>query len=316
GYSLFTTGGTNASYYNYFIQDDLNSANNENILSRTYIRDLLMQNTSRAVGQSNNGFSKNFAQQYLCTDGRPISQSTLYQGDNTPDDEATNRDPRYRQTIATRGFVFLVNPNGTQDVITLPRIGSAVTSTGYQMAKYRSADNAQNQQAQSTIDIPVFRYAEVLLNYAEAKAELNEATQAVISASINLLRARVGMPNMVVGTLVKDANSDFPTIPVLIDEIRRERRIELVLEGFRFDDLLRWRAGTQFQKPETILGMKLTPALRAQYPANQVANVQVNGDNYIRLYPANRVWNDRQYYYPLPTQEILLNPRLTQNPGW
>jgi len=316
GYNLFTTGGTGAAYYNLFIQDDLNVNNPENILSRTYIKDLLMQNTSRSVGQSNNGFSKNFASQYLCTDGKPISQSALYQGDNTPDDEAANRDPRYKQTIATRGFVFLVNPNGTQDLITLPRIGSAVTSTGYQMVKYRSSDNGQNQQAQSTIDISVFRYAEVLLAYAEAKAELGEATQDVIDRTINRLRARAGMPNMVIGSLVKDANSDFPVLPVLIDEIRRERRIELVLEGFRFDDLLRWKAGPQLQKPETILGMKLTPAVRAQYPASQVANVQVNANNYITIYPSNRVWNDRQYYFPIPTQEILLNPRLVQNPGW
>jgi hypothetical protein len=90
-------------------------------------------------------------------------------------------------------------------------------------------------------------------------------------------------------------------------------------DGFRFDDLLRWKAGTLINNPETILGMKLTPAMRAQYPANQVSNVIVDGNFYIRVYNniTSRTWTDRMYLYPLPTNELTLNPALLpQNPNW
>src|SRR5690606_26286118 len=112
---------------------------------------------------------------------------------------------------------------------------------------------------------------ETLLIYAEAKAELGEASQAVIDQTINKIRDRVGMPHMTIAALQKDPNSTFPTLPVLLDEIRRERRVELAQEGFRFDDIIRWKAGELINNPKTIVGMKLTDALRAQYPASQVA---------------------------------------------
>ena len=94
-------------------------------------------------------------------------------------------------------------------------------------------------------------------SHAEARAELGTADQTVIDKTINKLRSRVAVSAMNIATLVKDPKSDFPTLPVLIDEIRRERRVELALEGFRFDDLLRWKAGKQIENPETILGLKL-----------------------------------------------------------
>jgi hypothetical protein len=126
------------------------------------------------------------------------------------------------------------------------------------------------------------------------------------------------MPHMVIATLVKDPKSIFPTLPVLLDEIRRERRVELGSEGFRFDDLHRWHAGTLINNPETILGMKLTPTTRAQYPASQVSNIQVDANNYIRVYPnfTSRTWDDKMYLFPIPTQELTLNTNLKQNPGW
>jgi len=156
------------------------------------------------------------------------------------------------------------------------------------------------------------------LIYAEAKAELGDIQQADINKSINLLRRRVGMPDMVIASLKRDPNSAFPEVPILIDEIRRERRVELADEGFRFDDLLRWKAGKRIERPETILGMKLTPTLRAKYPATQVSGITVNSDLYIRIYTAleKRIWNDKMYLFPIPLEEISLNPALGQNTGW
>jgi hypothetical protein len=316
-YDIYTTGNPNRDYYNLFIQEDLRN-NKEAILAKVYLKDILMHNTPRQVGESNNGFSKNFVRSYLMRDGLPTSLSPLYRGDDSLDAEVANRDPRFPQTVATRGFTFLSNPDGSRDTIALPRIGTAITSTGYQIAKFRSPDPAQINANQSTIDLFIFRYAEILLIFAEAKAELGEADQPVIDRTINKLRRRVGMPDMNIATLVKDPRSDFPTLPVLLDEIRRERRVELVLEGFRFDDLLRWKAGKLIENPETILGLKLHPNVRAQYPTNQVRNIQTDANGYIRVYTniTSRTWNDRMYYYPIPAQEFILNPDLTQNTGW
>jgi len=310
-YSLYSTGHPQTDYYNLFIQDEL-QGNPEAIMPMRYLTTVLTNNFDRQLGEAADGYSKDFARSYLCSDGLPTSLSPLYKGDNTPDDEATNRDPRYKQEIATRGFDFL---NG--DLITLPRIGTSVTSTGYQPIKGRSSSIAAWNADQSTYDVFIFRYAETLLIEAEAKAESGTCTQATLDLTINKLRDRAGMPHMVIANLVKDPKSDFPAIPVLIDEIRRERRIELASEGFRFDDLHRWHAGKLINNPETVLGMKLTPALRAQYPPDQVSSIVTDANNYIEVYPGStRTWDDKLYLYPIPTQELTLNPNLKQNPGW
>jgi len=311
-FKIYNTGHPATDYYNLFIQEEL-SGNSEAILPMRYLPTILTNDIDRQLGQNGDGYSKNFVRSFLCTDGLPTALSALYQGDDTPDDEVKNRDPRYPQQIATRGFDLL---NG--DLITLPRIGTTNTSTGYQCIKGRSNSLAAWNAGQSTYDFFIFRYAETLLIEAEAKAELGQCTQTVVDNTINVLRDRVGMPHMIIAALVKDPNSDFPALPVLLDEIRRERRVELGSEGFRFDDLHRWHAGTLINNPETILGMKLTPALRAQYPAGQVGSIVVDANNYIRVYPnfASRTWNDKQYLFPVPTQEITLNPAITPNPGW
>ncbi|MBB6498547.1 RagB/SusD family nutrient uptake outer membrane protein [Pedobacter cryoconitis] len=310
-FSLYSTGKPQADYYNLFIQDEL-KGNPEAIMPMRYLTNVLMNNIDRSLGEAGDGYSKDFVRSFLCTDGLPTSLSPLYKGDDTPENESANRDPRYAQQVATRGFDFLAG-----DLITLPRIGTSVTSTGYQPIKGRSSSMAAWNANQSTFDFFIFRYAEQLLISAEAKAELGTCTQATVDITINKLRDRVGMPHMVITSLIKDPKSNFPGLPVLIDEIRRERRIELGAEGFRFDDMHRWHAGTLINNPETILGMKLTPALKAQYPASQVNSIVVDGNNYILIYPGiTRTWNDKLYLNPLPTQELTLNPNLKQNPGW
>lgn len=315
-YGIYKTGNPSRDYYNLFIQEELRG-NTESIMAMRFIKDVSMHNLTRQISDVWPALTKNFVRSFLDKNGVPTALSPLYQGDETLDKEMIDRDPRFSQIIATRGFSFTNNPNGTRDEMTLPRIPGV--ATGYAAIKNYSPDPVQWNANQSTIDLFIFRYAETLLIYAEAKAELGEADQAVIDKTINKIRERVGMANMVIATLVKDPQSMFPALPVLLDEIRRERRIELVGDGFRFDDLLRWKAGALINNPETILGMKLTPALRAQYPANQVNNVQVDANFYIRVYPniAARTWNDKMYLFPLPNNELTLNPALLpQNLGW
>jgi hypothetical protein len=311
-FSLYSTGSPQSDYYNLFIQDEL-KGNPEAIMPMRYLTIVLTNNFDRELGQAGDGYSKDFVRSFLCTDGLPTSLSPLYQGDDSLDAEVKNRDPRLAQQIATRGFDFL---NG--DTITLPRIGTTVTSTGYQPIKGRSSSLAAWNASQSTYDCFIFRYAETLLIEAEATAELGQCTQVTLDATINKLRDRVGMPHMILANLVKDPTSDFPTLPVLIDEIRRERRVELGSEGFRFDDLHRWKAGALINNPETILGVKLLPSVRAEYPPAQVSSIVVDANDYVRVYPniTARTWDDKLYLYPIPLQELTLNPQLQQNPGW
>ncbi len=241
-------------------------------MGRRFVKDQSMHNTTRQISDRWPSFSKDFVESILCDDGLPISLSTRYQGDDTPEKERTNRDPRYTQLIVTRDYVVTQNADGSADKVTLPRI-PAVT-TGYASAKYKSPDPIQWVANQSTLDLFIIRYAETLLIYAEAKAELGEASQAIIDQTINKIRDRVGMPHMIIASLQKDPGSNFPGLGVLLDEIRRERRIELAQENLRFDDIIRWKAGSLINNAKTIVGMKLTPALRAQYPASQVDGIR------------------------------------------
>ncbi|MEC5145737.1 RagB/SusD family nutrient uptake outer membrane protein [Chitinophaga sp. 212800010-3] len=311
-YKIYSTGNPQSDYYNLFIQEEL-KGNPEAIMSMRYLASANTFNSvDRTLGENGFGYSKDFVRSYLCTDGLPTSLSPLYKGDDSLQQEIINRDPRLKQTIATRGFVFL-----GPDIITLPRIATTVTSSGYQLIKGRSSSMAAWNVNNSIYDFFIFRYAEILLTEAEARAELGTCGQDVLDKTINLLRDRAGMPHMMIANLRKDPASSFPGLPVLIDEIRRERRIELVDEGFRFDDLHRWKAGALISNPETILGMKLLPGMRAQYTYD-VSSVVVNANFYIQVYPnLVRKWDDKMYLFPIPLQELRLNPNLQpQNPGW
>ena len=138
-----------------------------------------------------------------------------------------------------------------------------------------------------------------------------------LDKSINLLRKRVGMPDMIMANLIKDPLSDFPLLPVLIDEIRRERRVELALESFRYDDMMRWKAGKLFENP--VRGMKY---VASQYPKVVLGkHIQIDDEGFILPYwnilPNGRTFDEsKHYYFPLPTEELVINPNLKQNPGW
>ena len=98
------------------------------------------------------------------------------------------------------------------------------------------------------------------MNYAEAKAELGTITQGDIDISIKKLRNRVGMPNLTLAGIPTDPNWDFPTLSPVINEIRRERKIELCLENLRLDDIMRWAAAD-----ELIIGKRPKGATKSQF---------------------------------------------------
>jgi hypothetical protein len=318
-YSIHNTGHPESDYRSLFNSLDLKD-NKEMIYYREYEIGLLGNRTSNLLqgGESTLGFSvaKSLIDAYLCADGKPIALSGLFLGHDSIQIELLHRDPRLTQTVCYPG-------NDLQSLTLKPAIpgsnlSTGVIPTGYQIIKYWVDDQEEYLRYQNGIlDAPVFRYAETLLIKAEAAAESGICDQAVLDQTVNLLRRRAGMPDLIITSLVKDPLSDFPSLPVLLDEIRRERRVEFAIESMRYDDLMRWKAGKLLEKE--VKGMKF---VQSQYPAAVIGtHIDTDGEGFILPYkkslPGGRKFDEsKHYYFPLPTEELVLNPRLKQNPGW
>ena len=268
-------------YWRLFNQKDL-STNKEMILWKKFDKALNLTHFGQnmlAYGGGNTGLSKQLIDYYLCTDGKPIAVSSLYKGDNTTADQVTNRDPRLSQTILLHGYPRIIANGDTTGKFNLPDInqpGDGRCTTGFEIFKGIAPDDADGTGS-STASI-IFRYAEALLNFAEAKVELGEGTQDVLDKTINVLRDRVSMPHLTAGVGFTDPNWEFKNISPLLNEVRRERRIELAIEGYRFDDLMRWSATQLIKRPlygakyQQFVGQPFNPPL---------SNIPVSSDGYI-----------------------------------
>ena len=323
-------------YQNQFVQEDLDG-NKEAILYREYKDGVLMHQTGRQDAAP--GFSKDFMESFLCKDGKPIGVSELYQGDETLDIELTDRDPRMYQIVDNVKRPWAVQADGTIELhrsafdlnASAPDVSASKSVTGYLNTKHLSADPTQWVASSTTYDFMVYRYAEVLLNYAEAMYELDQMSQDVLDKTINVIRDRVGMPHLTMSVGFTDPN--WPNygyeVAPLLQEIRRERRIELVAEGFRYDDIIRWKAVKLFENPKTVLGMRVTDKVISLYQEGTFggdkgrALVEYEGKTYIRPYSkdlndAGRKWSadDKRFLNPISKNVILINPNITQNPGW
>lgn len=318
-------------YSNQFVQEDL-TKNKECILARIYETGVLMHKTGRQAGSNGTGLSKDFVESFLCIDGKPISISDQYKGDETLDNEFENRDPRMYQIVDNQHKPYTII-NGERQTNPYPDCGATGAVTGYPCVKYRSPLQAQWEANQTSYDWFVYRYAEVLLINAEANAELGQCTQAVLDQTINLLRDRVDMPHLTTTPVADPAAINYGySVSPLIYEIRRERRIELIAEGFRLDDLKRWNGMTALENPKTMFGVRVTDAVREQYKPGNITFggedgrpvIEYQGKTYLYQYPskslndAGRKWSadDKRWLSPLPTDELTLNPNLEQNPGW
>ena len=261
-------------------------------------------------------------------------------------EECQDRDARLAQTIRTPGYQRDGKPAA-------PNF-NGYSYTGYQPIKYTLDDSKYDAGALNINVVPLFRYAEVLLNYAEAKAELGTLTDDDWANTIGVLRARAGIT---AGLNAKPSKVDryvqetyFPDITdATILEVRRERSVELALEGFRFADLLRWKHGELMMMRWTGI---YVPALNVQMdldhdgttdvifykgekPTGLPASctpISVDGGEETRqgltgATSGNLTWYDNdpsriwyedgcQYYYPIPQSAINLNENLKQNPGW
>lgn len=287
------------------------------------------------------GLEKQLVNSYLMADGSRFTDIPGYDT-LTFYSETQNRDPRLSQTIRTPGYTRI---GATAKLV--PDFGASVT--GYQLIKFVT-DMSFDSFNRSINSMPIFRYAEVLLNYAEAKAELGLLSQADIDKSIKPLRDRVAMPNL--DLAAANASPDpymmaqYPNViganQGAILEIRRERRIELVMESYRWWDLLRWKSGLSVERP--FKGMYFPGA--GQYdldrngtidiyiytgdkPSPAVAGVQYfklgkdmelengAGNVLINRTTKKKFREDRDYLQPIPIQERQLTDLiLTQNPNW
>ena len=322
-------------YQNQFVQEDL-SGNKEAIMYRKYVDGTLMHGTGRNQGV---GYSKDFAESFLCKDGKPIGVSELYQGDETLDQEMINRDPRMYNMIDNVHRPYTVQADGTIEInesmydptASAPDVSAAGSVTGYANVKFASADPTQWVANATTYDWFIYRYAEVLLNYAEAMYELGQMNQDVLDKTINKLRDRVEMPHLTMNVGFTDPNwPDYGySVDPLLQEIRRERRIELAAEVFRYDDIIRWKGVKLYENPKTVLGMRVTDKVIALYQPETFggdkgrALVEYQGKTYIRPYKkdlndAGRKWasDDKRFLNPISKNVMLLNPAITQNPGW
>ena len=319
-------------YSNQFTQEDL-SGNKECILARIYQPAVLTHELGRQVQNGGMGLSKDFVESFLMKDGTPIYNSgSGYAGDNTLEEEITNRDPRMYQIVDNSHKPYYVR-NGERILNEVAnRVGASKSVTGYDCVKFHHANTVQQEARNSSFDWFVYRYAEVLLINAEANAELGSCTQEVLDKTINKLRDRVEMPHLTVNPVAdaKPINYGY-TLSNLIYEIRRERRIELVAEGFRLDDLKRWNAMKLLENPKTMFGIKITPQAISGFPAGTFdaktgrPTIEYDGATYLYQYKAakklddaGRKWekDDRRFFSPLPKQEIVINKALRQNEKW
>ncbi|CAG9889169.1 Cell surface glycan-binding lipoprotein, utilization system for glycans and polysaccharides (PUL), SusD family [Bacteroides ovatus] len=255
--------------------------------------------------------TRKLANMYLCSDGLPIGKSSKFQQYAGVTDEFQNRDNRMGNNMLYHGQQYWNNDGKWRTTWTDADLTSSLTAnvrsgSGYQNRKWGT--ERQVEDYYESYDFPVIRYAEVLLNYAEAVYELNGTiTDSELDYSLNKVRLRVN-PNMpkLSSTLVSANNLSMR------EEIRRERTVELVLEGFRIDDLKRWATAPD-EMPQDMLGIQVTGTW---FETNWTDHKRsLSSDGCLILY-SDRTWNDKLYLYPLPSDQLQLNPQLEQNPGW
>lgn len=349
GYQLYDAG--TAPYRSLFARNVTESS--EVILSRSYDASLKQTHNATRFGMNDTGrpgFTKRLLNKYLMKDGTRYTDLPGYDTISIGS-EMANRDPRMEQTVLRPGYYY--RPGDTQPYsYTYTR-----SMSGYQIVKYvMGAEYDVNNTSEN--DMPLFRLAEIYLNYAEAKAELGTFTQADADISINKLRDRVHMPHMDVADATANPcpymESLYPNVNPsnkgVILEIRRERDIELVMEGFRWNDLMRWKEGQSFTQP--IYGMSFPGEGFVDYQMDGLPDLCVwkdtqpfmfgveylhigTGGECVSLHHNNengsilihgtlenpsggrKFDEEKDYLYPIPIQErILTEGALTQNPGW
>ena len=306
-----------ANYGNLFTQTGEGPTNTENIFVKIYgisnANVIVAHNNSRDLENGRMAPTRNLLRQYLYSDGLPAwkvdntpstTRSPLFVNEGSEPSYNTildNRDPRVAFTFFRSGDVAYQGP-------WVPKT-SLGSRTAYAPKKGFSVTD-QTINGAATTDRILIRYAEVLLIYAEAKYELNGSiSDADLNLSINLLRTRVGFAPKLLNAFVTTNNLSMR------DEIRRERTVELAIEGFRYDDLMRWKLAETLL-PQNLLGAKF---IASEWVGTNANSLTLNSEQVLITEQASsrhfRV--DRDYLYPVPVHEITTSGgTVIQNPNW
>lgn len=339
------------------------------LLFRQYEINLSAHSVSRILMSSSSRYemTKEAVDSYLCSDGRTIFDSQVFEGEKDPYTEFRNRDkrllytvcPPYKiatpptaftpdwwhtdnpadaeyfkvmETISSDGYkTFPIRQNGGSVLKFCPHFtqhnggfGFEVSEGGYWVYKHLNHHESYPVTTNSS-DAPLFRMGEVMLNYAEAMWELGEFDQDIADKTINKLRERAGVAPMLLSDITPsfDPKRDNSVNPVLW-EIRRERRVELMGDGFRFNDLRRWKKCEYINKQK--LGRWYSAKQLVEDGLIQDENqckLKFKGggkEGYIEFFKdpikEGYGWKEHYYLYPLPLNDLALNPQLKQNPGW
>lgn len=290
-------------------------ANKEYIIKRCFDEVLKpgKRNVSKEVFFNASYVSSHLVDLYLCQDGLPITKSAQFRGRDRMVSEWQNRDHRMRYTLCQPGDNFWNNEKSRIDwsdsdaEIAAAAVRNCVPSggTGYYPQKW-SVERKCTDETQA-FDWPVLRYAEVLLNYAEAVYERDggKISDEDLDLSLNLTRRRV--------------NKDMPKLTNAFaaahgldmrEEIRRERSIELFQEGFRLDDLRRWKTA-EIEMPKDITGIVWTGEWETKWPSPGTLDKEKRV-----VVETGRRFEQKNYLFPIPASQLQLNPNLGQNPGW
>ena len=345
-YSIYTSGST--PYQDLFTSQ--NAIGTEIILARAYTsaisgmtHDVNGHLTGATMGRP--GMTRNVVNMYLMRDGSRYTDQADY-ATKTFVEECKNRDLRMAQTLRTPGYKRI---GGSKELA--PDLSRS--TTGYQLIKYLTEEKYDANKA-STNDMPLFRLAEVLLNYAEAKAELGTLKQADLDNTIRPLRVRAGLPDLdmeeananpdpyLASSETGYANVTGANKGVIL-EIRRERTLETPMEGLRYWDIMRWKEGKRFEKPIEGLYFPGTGEYdldgngsvdvciydTEKAPGNSAdilylklgSDIVLSGEtsgNVLAHSTQQRIWNEeRDYLYPIPTDDrVLTQGAISQNPGW
>ncbi|ALL05009.1 hypothetical protein AQ505_05570 [Pedobacter sp. PACM 27299] len=348
-WSIYTTGKPLEDYGNLFITTDL-STNSEVLLWKKYnANDNIAHSVSKytSTGGADLGLTLSLVDDYLTRDGRPFVGTERAEAQKVYAKELSPslRDPRLGQTVALPGKPL-------KPAVVVPgyppinQTGFNKSTTGYPLYKFLEYNNAAAvaDDLKSVAPAIIFRYAEVLLNYAEAVAELG-GDPAAIANALNPLRIRAGMPavdfNREYNT---DAGYPFRSLSNVIQAVRRERRVEFAAEGMRLDDILRWAAAGELligkrQLGTLFVGSDMTSQNAAggfysssllyydTAPAGKSVNLYLNGnagdaqryiDPYKSVLPNGAGFNpQRDYLMPIQQRMIQLTAgQWAQNPGW
>ena len=354
-------GSSENEYFDYFNQSDYEKIQGA-FLYKVYSRSLgIINNWGRSYAEGvNAGLTKSAIDAYVMSDGKPIEVSTVILDNQTMNELCLKKDPRLSQTIWYPAKGRFIDYLGAVDHAYKTSYPGLIQNqqrrpayTGFRIWKGTSFDPAEIDNGE--VDDLILRYEEALLNYVEAKAILGLVTQDDLDKTINVIRSRVNLPNMSLSE-VNGWNIDYdkrngydPSAPNIVNEIRRERRVELMLEGLRFMDIKRWAMlddvfngwkpvgayaqeyvdywnnpdrlaadGFDWKSPKEV---KLEKGINYDTIGDYINPFFKHADFQLNSGRGYYVDPDRDYLSSIPREEITLyknkgNVTLEQNPGW